>query len=219
MTKLLCTTAALGLLIAAPAFADQITAGPSKQSIAFSGSAAAGFAVTAPQLDLPAFDTTNVGLGGAWILGLDLTTGPESNGFFAPASNSETFIYTAADGGGTPNPTPGGDHLVETIHITQIQDDTTQPKFYFTGDAPSVIQGDAAFVAAFSGPDIGDWIMNDIGATLTSLSGTANATISSLEKIPTSSPVPEPATLSLIAAGMFGLAWANRRRIRRNGLG
>jgi hypothetical protein len=209
---LLATTTAM-LFTAASAFADQITYGPSVQDVTFTKTAT-GLSVTAPQLDFhQATDTTNAGSGGAWILGLNLTTGPEVNGFFTANPNSETFIYTAADGGGGPVPTPGGDSLTETIHITTIQDDTTQPKIFFVGDAPSSIQGDAAFIAAFSGPDVGDWIQNSLGVTLTNLVGSAASTVSAGEKVPSTSPVPEPAALTLLASAFFGLAWLGRRRV------
>ncbi len=195
---------ALGALLASSSvYADQITFGPSTQAVTFTATAA-GLAVSAPQLDFSgaAFDTTNAGLGTVTIAGLDLTTGPEIEGIFTANANSATFHYVASD----------GDMLTEKIHITSIQDNTEQPKFFFSGDAPSRISGDAAFLAAFSGADVGDWIQNSLGVTLTALKGSAASSVSTGEKIPTNSPVPEPATLGIFGVGLLALSWWHRRR-------
>src|SRR5207249_2112160 len=62
---------------------------------------------------------------------------------------------------------PDGDTLTETWHITFIQDNTAQPKFFGTG-VTTAISGDAAFLAAF-GPvgtvDAFDWIEMPLSCT------------------------------------------------------
>lgn len=205
---LLSTTAAVaGMLIAATSHAVQITAGTSLfQDVTFTGDAAAGYVVTAPQpLTLQAFALP--GHGGMAIFGLNFTTGPETGGIFTANANSETFFFSAHN-----------DLLAGTIHVTQIQGDTVQPKIYFVCDAPSSIDGNSIFVTAFSNGGIGDWIMNSLGVTLTNLVGSAAATISSLEIIPASA-VPEPAASSVIGCAFLFIGWLNRRFIRNNSIG
>ncbi len=188
---------ALGVLLASSsAYADQITFGPSTQDVKFTGTAT-GLAVSARQLDFPAFDTINTGLGAGSIAGLDFTTGPESGGIFTANSNSATFQYAAAN----------GDALIETIHVTTIQDSTEQPKVFFSGDAPSSISGGAAFLAAFSGPSLGDWI-NDIGVVLDALRGSAAATVSAGElKFTPPTGVSEPSMIGIFGLGLLVISW------------
>jgi len=123
---------------------------------------------------------------------LDPPEAPQSAGLFNAGANTETFTYT----------NPDGDTLTETWHITVIQDNTPQPKFFGTG-ATTAISGDAAFLAAF-GPvgtiDSFDWIEMPLSCavaanctTLDQLATTttsASAPISSGEKLTTA--VPEP---------------------------
>ncbi len=152
MNKLL-TAVALAispLLWASAASAAQITFGPSNESITFTGNGANSVAVASPTLTGLAFDTTNAAVGSFTLSGLSFSAGPQVAGLFAAGANTETFTYS----------NPDGDTLTETWHITTIQDNTPQPKFFGTGTT-TAISGDAAFLAAF-GPvgttDSFDWI-------------------------------------------------------------
>ncbi len=209
----LLASASIFALVGGWADASQITFGPSVQSITFTGDGAGNVGVTIPQLDMLAFDTIHSGLGGAWFYGFQpFTVGPEVGGIFA-SNATGTFKYIAND----------GDTLIEDVILTQIQDNTPQPKFFGTG-VTTFISGGAAFLAAF-GPvgtnDQWDFITNPLsgGFTLDALAlttDTATATVSAGEKFPLPpTSVPEPKTMYLAWAagfGMVGLFATTRKR-------
>src|SRR4029077_21033144 len=141
---------------------------------------------------------TNALVGSFTISALSFTAGPQVGGIFTAGANTQTFTYT----------TPDGDTLTETWHVTFIQDNTPQPKFFGTGTT-TAISGDAAFLAAF-GPvgatDLFDWIEMPLACTsaancttldlLARPTASASAPFLGGEKIP--SPAPEPTTLALL---------------------
>lgn len=192
----------------------QITFGPSDQTITFTGSGANSVTVSSPSLTGPAIDTTHSRVGSFTITPLDFITGPEVGGIFTPAANTETFAYVNPD---------DGDRLTESWHITAIQDDTNQPKFFGTGTITS-ISGDAVFLADF-GPvgtiDTFDWIEMPLSCdpardctTLDQLAITrdsANAVLSSGENVRASA-VPEPGSLAVLGGALCALVWCRRRR-------
>src|SRR5438132_10576974 len=137
ITKLLMAIG-LAALWGSGAQAAQITFGPSSQSITFTGNGANSVSVTSPTLTGQAFDTTNGAVGSFTLSALSFTAGPQSAGIFNAGANTETFTYS----------NPDGDSITETWHITFIQDNTPQPKFFGTGTT-TAISGDAAFLAAF----------------------------------------------------------------------
>ena len=187
----------LAALWGSGAQAAQITFGPSNQSITFTGNGANSVAVSSPTLTGSAFDTTNAFVGSFTLSALSFNAGPQSGGIFSAGANTETFTYA----------NPDGDTLTETWHVSFIQDNTPQPKFFGTG-VTTAISGDAAFLAAF-GPvgtiDSFDWIEMPLTcsvpancATLDQLATTttsASAPISSGEKL---TAAPEPASLALL---------------------
>jgi len=211
MTRLASAALAATLLSSTAVMAAQITGGPSSQDVVFTATPD-GLAVTGlPQIDVhTATDTANAGVGGAWFLGLDFTTGHGVGGIYTANANTAVFKYIAAD----------GDSLTEQIGVTFVQDDTNQPKIYGTGVTTEIV-GDPEFVAAF-GPagtnDTWDFVVNDIGTHLDALTGSAGATLSAFEKVVTASPVAEPASLAMLISGLAlmlaGYLTRQSRRLR-----
>ena len=211
-TTLAAAAIALATLWGSGAQAAQITFGPSAQSITFTGNGANSVTVSSPTLTGSAFDTTNGAVGSFSLSPLSFFAGPESSGLFNAGPNTETFTYT----------NPDGDTVTETWHITVIQDNTPQPKFFGTGIV-TAISGDAAFLAAF-GPvgtiDNLDWITMPLScavpancSTLDHLAATttsATADISSGENFPIRTS--EPGSLAALGSALFGLGWFGRRR-------
>src|SRR5690242_1568861 len=87
----------------------QITFGPSALGITFTGNGANSVTVSSPSpLWGMAFDTTHAQVGSFTIDGLNFLAGPEVNGIYTPAANTETFTYFNPD---------DGDTLTATWHI------------------------------------------------------------------------------------------------------
>jgi hypothetical protein len=202
------------LFVASSPEAAQITFGPSNQDITFTGNGSGSVVVSSPTLTGFAFDPANGSVGSFTLSALSFTAGPQVAGLFAIPANTETFTYTS----------PDGDTLTDTVHFTEIQDNTPQPKFFATA-VTTAISGDAAFLAAFG--KVGDansidFIMDTLVCHPSSNCGTldflattrasASATISSGEDIYAGATVPEPASLAILGAALFGLSAVRRRR-------
>lgn len=217
---LFATVATVGMLffISSP-HAAQITFGPSVQSITFFGDGAGSVFVSSPTLTGSAYDPTNSSVGSFTITPLSFSAGPEVNGIFKAGPNTETFTYS----------NPDGDSVTETWHITEIQDNTPQPKFFGSAITTAFhsVSGDAAFQAAF-GPvstmtpiSAFDWIESALVCTraancttldhLATTEDLARATISSGEDIHDFR-VPEPMTLTLLGSALFGFGVFRRRQ-------
>jgi hypothetical protein len=128
-SRLLASVAAIGVLfMAGSPQAGQITFGPSTQSMTFTGNGANSVTVSSPTLTGQASDTTNGLVGSFTLSAMNFTAGPQVAGLFAIPANTETFTYT----------NPDGDTLTDTVHFTEIQDNTPQPKFFATAVTTSI---------------------------------------------------------------------------------
>jgi hypothetical protein len=207
---LLTSVAALGcLFLASSPEAAQITFGPSNQSITYTGHGNGSVDVSSPTLTGMAFDTTNSLVGSFTLSALNFTTAPQVAGIFDIPANTETFTYTNPD-------TP--DTFTETVHFTDIQDNTPQPKMYGTATLTS-ISGDAAFLAAFGPAGTAsniDFLSAPLICTpttncltldfLATTTASASATISSGENLSADVSVSEPFSLALLGTALPALA-------------
>ncbi len=204
----LITLAALGsiVLLGLPsgAHADQITLGLSSQNITFTGNGSGSVTVSTTGLTGNAFFDSDV-LGTYALGAATFMAGPQAAGLF-PTTGTESFSFTS----------PDGDALTGTITGSQIQDNTTQPKF-FGSLKIATITGDAAFLSAMGAVnsiDRIDFTTNPLVGTtsldaLALTTGSATATVSSGEVVGT----PEPSSLVLFGIGLVVLCVYMRRKL------